>query len=288
MNSVTKQLAQIVHPRDEHRKVISVLEGYLDESGIHYGAPACTVAGYYGGRGQWKKFESLWQSALTDFEVPYFHAKEFWGRAPSGERLRPYAGWNDTKDEQFLSALTNAIRKHKIYPVSSAIYPEDFFGFSQNERKYLTGAQLRNGRFITSGCPSQPYFVPFQRCVLTVASYVPDGSIAHYFLGLGRNLSGYAEEYFCQIRQHPNTPYREKLGTISFASAEETAHLQAADLFAYLAYQHAIEIRENPQAEPNHWFSLCMGRTRHLEDFPIFDRPALQSLLDLSPQTVGG
>jgi hypothetical protein len=33
-----------------------MIDAYLDESGIHDGAEVCLIAGYFGGRVQWRKF----------------------------------------------------------------------------------------------------------------------------------------------------------------------------------------------------------------------------------------
>jgi hypothetical protein len=55
-----------------------MLDAYLDESGIHGGATVGVIAGYIGGRGQFKKMEEEWRKALSDFDVPLeeFHAKD--------------------------------------------------------------------------------------------------------------------------------------------------------------------------------------------------------------------
>jgi hypothetical protein len=279
----TEDLVMVVHPRDGHGKILAMLEGYLDESGIHDGAPVCVVAGYFGGPGQWKKFDVLWRRVLNEFDVPDFHAKDFWHRTPEGGRKKPYVGWTDRDDERFLADLTKAIQKYKIHPFSPAIYPDDFNRFSLNERRYLTGAQLRNGRFQTSGCPTQPYFVPFQNAVLTVASYATAGSLAHFYLGLGRNLSGYAEVFFDQIKAHPDMPHRDKMGIISFPPASETPHIQAADLLSYLTYQYVIAMRANDSEKPGKWLRQCLLGLRNLEDFPIYDHEVLKKLLDRAP-----
>jgi len=53
-----------------------MIEAYLDESGIHDGAAVCVIAGYFGGPGQWHKFERLWRKSLDRAGVPLekFHA----------------------------------------------------------------------------------------------------------------------------------------------------------------------------------------------------------------------
>jgi Protein of unknown function (Hypoth_ymh) len=54
----------------------NMIEAYLDETGIHDGAPFCVIAGFFGGLGQWGRFDSAWRRALSAFDVPLdqFHA----------------------------------------------------------------------------------------------------------------------------------------------------------------------------------------------------------------------
>lgn len=269
------EFVRLVHPRDGHKKIIAVFEAYLDESGIHDGARVCVVAGYFGGPGQWKKAERAWKEISLAFGVPHFHAKELWARKG------PYRGWDGKKTKRFLDGLIDAILAFRIYPVASAIMSDDFFTFSVNQRKYLTGAQVRRGRFITSGNPDRPYYVPFQKCIFTVARYVESKSRAHFFFGLGRAFSGYALEYFGQTKNHPDMPNTERMGNISFPIAQDTSPLQAADLLSYLMYQHTLERLKNDSAPIGDLLSRCLGRSRSVTDFWIFDRSALQSLLDI-------
>jgi hypothetical protein len=55
--------------RGSHPKIFAMIDAYLDESGIHDGAAVCVIAGFYGGRGHWRRFESLWRYTLSQFEV---------------------------------------------------------------------------------------------------------------------------------------------------------------------------------------------------------------------------
>src|SRR5229473_1114245 len=102
-------------------KEMAMIQAYLDESGIHDGAGVCAIAGYFGGPGQWKKLGSEWREVIRRHNVPEFHAKEFWGFAPNGERVGPYRGWSKLKADVFLDQLVRTIEsRDKIHPVSCA------------------------------------------------------------------------------------------------------------------------------------------------------------------------
>jgi hypothetical protein len=90
-------LASLVHPRGgrKWRNRFVMMEAYFDESGIHDGAKVCIVAGYYGSHSAWKRFESQWNKILADYPevaVKGFHAKVFFGRDESGNRVKEYKG----------------------------------------------------------------------------------------------------------------------------------------------------------------------------------------------------
>ena len=259
---------------------MAFLECYLDESGTHGSAEVCTVAGYVGGKGQLKKFENLWNSALLERHVPYFHAKEFWGRDNKGKRLGPYVGWDDAKDEKFLNSLGRAIVEYKIYPISGTIFNEEFFKWNERLRRYFTGGQVRNAKFVTTGSPRRPYYMAFLLCVTAATEFVPVGnSLVHYFCGLDRVMRGYAADFLGQIKEHPDSERRERMGDIDFPLASETAPLQAADLLAYLTYQHSLNKAKEWNAQPCDLLRLCLQRTQSLEHHTYLNRDGLELLL---------
>ena len=260
----TDELLRYVHPRNGHHKIMAVIEGYLDESGIHDGARVCVVAGYWGGRGQWKKLNSAWSEVLDDFEVPYFHSKEFW--KDLRDEKSPYYKWTENDNREFLQALANAILNQRIYPVASAIKVSDFFAYNENQRKFLTGGALQNGKFVTTGCPNKPYFMPFFLCVDSIAGYAPQGGLAHFFCGLDRKFGGYAAELLRQSKEHPETRHREKMGDLHLPEASKTPHLQAADLLAYLSYQYGLARVENENARPGELLHTCLSQIKDWQE----------------------
>lgn len=68
--STIDELVRLVHPRDGHKKVLAMIDAYLDESGIHDGSKVCVIAGYFGGPGQMKRFEKAWKETLARYSFP--------------------------------------------------------------------------------------------------------------------------------------------------------------------------------------------------------------------------
>lgn len=247
-----------------------MIDAYLDESGIHDGAEVCVVAGYFAGRGQWRKFEKAWRKAFADFGMPIeeFHAKDLLKK-------------DDPKYRTFTESLGQVIAAFapKIHPISAAIIIKDFYLFSLDDRKFMTGATLRNNRLVRSGSPDKPYYIPFQHCLKRVTEYAPVGGKAHFFFGLGHTFSGYARELFEQAKADPNSPRRERLGTIDFPEAKETPQLQAADFLVHLTYLFALEmIQRNSwgQIQPRGPLRSALVGTRDPSDHTLQDKRALE------------
>lgn len=279
MRFAIDEFAEIVHPRDGHPKIFAMIDAYLDESGIHNGAAICAIAGYFGAHGQWRKFERAWRRVLKRFRVPIdeFHAKDLYPKA-TGFFWRHWK--HSDEHEEFLKALAETIADHsKIKPVGFGIVIKDFFVFDVSARQFFTGATVKNGK-LSPGCPSKPYFVPFQKCIVRVCDYTGTGK-AHFFFGLDRTLGGYAAELFRQIKLNTiHEDLRRKLGDPSFPLAKETPQLQAADFLACLYYHHLIEEQPNFLVQ-SPLLRLCVKNRNATEDFALINESALRHSLML-------
>lgn len=247
-----------------------MIDAYLDESGIHDGAAICVVAGYFAGRGQWRKFEKEWRRAFTDFGMPIedFHAKDIVKK-------------DDPRYKNFVESLAHVIAKFsaKMHPISAAIIVQDFYSFSLDDRKFMTGATLRNNQLVGSGSPDKPYYIPFQHCLKRVTEYAPAGGKAHFFFGLDRKFSEYALLLFRQAKDDPYSPRRERLGNIDFPDAKETPQLQAADLLVHLSYLYALKMMQTDswgQIQPTGPLQIALMGTRDQSDHTYQDKRALE------------
>jgi hypothetical protein len=263
-----------------------MIHAYLDESGIHKGANICLVAGYFGGAGQWRKFERDWKKALALSEVPLdqFHALNF------VKRRGPFFGWTDADHNTLFQRLVRAITAHKISPVTVGLVVDDFDSFSLVQRHFFTGAMLKPTGDLTSGCPSKPYFVPYQRIIKRIAGYAPVGGKADFYFGLDTPFAKYAEELYNRIIAGPMAAgNRSRLGTISFPLAKETPQLQAADLLAFLTKQRMEECHAKGDwyVLPNSWLASCNAKTQVPEDHTFIDKRFLRDALQLSYKDVG-
>jgi hypothetical protein len=155
------------------------------------------------------------------------------------------------------------------------------------QRRRLTGATAHAGKLVTSGCPTKPYFVPFQLCLMRVTSYVKAGRKAHFSFGVDRSFANYAGALFRQaktrVKNNPATEWKNKnqLGDIFFPMASETPELQAADLLAYLTYLHLVgRIKAGiGPLKPNGLLALCLRNSRSQDDHGFQDKTCLADAL---------
>lgn len=236
-----------------------MLEAYFDESGIHDGAKVCVVAGYYGSQSAWRRFEGQWNKILVDYPeitVKGFHAKVFFGRDDKRQRVGEYKGWPDDKAEKLLERLVQTIIRSRIFPIGFGLVVDDFNSLSLVSRLWLTGARFskKTGEVIEGGCPSKSYYLPFEFCVLKSAEQ-SNATIVdklHFYAGLDRTFSGYADELFRILLVDDRMPpdLRDKLGSISYPLSKDTPGIQAADLLTNRLYKRSLWALKNPDSEP--------------------------------------
>jgi len=279
------EFAEMVHPRDGHPKIFAMIDAYLDESGIHDGAAYCVIAGYFGGRGQWRKFEESWKQLLREFKVPMekFHTKHFY---PEPKPKTWFADQWSRRDEyaSFHNAIAATIsQQKKIHPVSAGIVVPAFNSFSVDDRRFMTGAKSNlKGELISHGSPEKPYFVPFTMVVRQICEYAPVGGKAHFFFGIDRSFYRYATTLFEQITNDQfrigSLAWKDRLGDSSAPRAANTAQLQVADFLAYLTYRHMLDAGDSlGTVSPTSLLQKCIENRRSDEDFYFSTKANLDS-----------
>ena len=231
-----------------------MMEAYFDESGIHDGAKVCVVAGFYGTQPAWRVFENQWKKILSDYpelDGEGFHAKRFFARNENQERVGRYIGWADEKANRFLERLLQCIIRNRVFPIGYGVVVDDFLALPLVSRQWHTGARFSiTGDVETSGCPSKPYYLPFQFCALKSAQ-LSNAEKLHYFVGIDRTFQGYAAELynFLMVDERIELAMRNRLGgTLLNPPAAETPGLQAADLLANRIYRAALKKLANPNS----------------------------------------
>ena len=252
------------YPYNLGKHLIAAIElwAYGDETGTQEDAKFCLLVGYVGSPHQWSSFKRLWRRILVEHEVTEFHSIDFFSGAARRERVSsPYHNWDAAKRKAFLDRLLEVISTHRIMPIGWAVRIEDFYALREDERRFFTGAYLDyrlNARrknldineplltqitrkFKSSGAPSRPYFVAFNRFLDDAVTAAKAHTTIHIVCDAQNVFEAWAIESFHQSWKQRkgwdrdrNTFDGKTLESLTYTDSASEPALQAADLYAYV------------------------------------------------------
>jgi Protein of unknown function (DUF3800) len=255
-----------------------MLKSYMDESGIHEQAKHCVIAGYVASTSAWKTFEKAWRRILAKAGHDEFHAQRFFSRDPQGNCVGPYAGWSLDQADAFLNRLLATIKSCDLYALGSIVNTDLFRSFSLNQRRFLTGGEFRGSKWLRSGAPSKPYYLPFHHCVTEAAHRCAEGAKVHFFFDRNEQLSNWALALYRRLAQYLEV--RERLGDIAFPNSRDALPLQAADLLCH-AVRSQIDSTNAPAT--SEWSYVLRNAMKRGGRVWCFDEPVLRKLVEKCP-----
>jgi hypothetical protein len=200
----------------------------MDESGINDTDLACTVAGFAGGELTCNRAEELWKEIVQP--IGYFHAEEFFNRR-DGKMTGAYAGISVADAEACVIRLIEMLKSSGLEPIGISINANIFRTLSDNEKRYLTSAELYGKTWQQQ--PTHPYFACFQYCVTQANQCTPDGEKMHLTFDRQATYAGKAKDIFNKLKDLGGK-WGDRLGDmLLYSSKKEVVILQAADLLAY-------------------------------------------------------
>ncbi len=256
-------------------KRFAMIRVYMDDSGTHKDSPYCLIAGYWGGSGQWAKFERGWRQILNEYKVPEFHAKQYWARDQNKQRVGPYKGWSELRRKQFLFELLTVIGKYKVYPFAHGVRRSEWQKQSAEERQMLCGATD------TLRAPDNPMFMAFRTCVLRTIRHCKPGVVMHFVFDSNENTDGWAVICYGELKRllaKANDPNARHIGDLTFVDSARAWPVQAADLLAYEAYKYAIWADGDLTVKVRPSYMLALRNFRSRDDFWLYDAQRFSNL----------
>jgi hypothetical protein len=189
-----------------------VLKIYMDESGVHDGSPAVTVAAYVARPSVWQDFTKEWNRTKRPIEV--FHAVD------CAQLTGEFKGWGEVDRDAFVARLLPVIPRHRIAGFVIGIYMPAFVQAidAVPEVRELFGS---------------PYDACFQWCVQRIIDFHnrarSSGRLA--FFHEVNDSQAECQRSFSEIKADPKITSREM--TLAFAAKGDAVPLQAADVLAY-------------------------------------------------------
>ena len=221
--------SQYPFDKGKHLIVVSELLAYADESGTQEKPRYCSIAGWIGSPRQWRKFDEEWNRVLNKYDVPGFHATDFFSRS------NPYRRWKIPEMHGFIRELVNALSRRRLYPIGGAVDVDAFMSYSKGERRYLTSANIKqSGKWVTTGAPSKPYHLAFPIFLLEATQAATDDTVVHFIFDRNHIEAPYALQVFREMKDRKSHKSWEKLGRITYSGSMEEPGLQAADLYVHL------------------------------------------------------
>jgi len=278
--SVT-ELANLVHPKDGHKKSFVMLQAYFDESGIHDDAHTCVVAGYTGSVAAWKKFERPWRRLLKKYSITEFHAQKFWSFQGRGKRASPFHTWADHEATTFLAEAFAILEKSRVAPIAAAVPNKDWRELPREYRHFLTGGDydVVTQAAATPGAPTKSYYLALAACISNAARHALAGTTVHFVLDLNQQLAPYAIALFQKFKERGTARVRSRLGSINFDSSEAALPLQAADMLAFLIYQHVGSRQTSSAGVRNELLEKALCNLKSPHDIPLYNSVGLDLVL---------
>jgi Protein of unknown function (DUF3800) len=249
--SPVRHLASAIFPFSDRHKYMLMLTGYFDETG-HSKDPTQRIVGMGGllaPASKWETFESKWKRALREFDIPYFHMKEF---AHSTDVFEDWKGREIIRRKLF-GKLIKAMESAYPIPVGATV-PKDIYAATYNQYP---------------GFPKdEPYRHTLDLCVAGViglrgamGSLDESEKVAVVF-SQHQEFRNHVLRYYEKITKELD-PFRI-ISPVSFADMRDLVPLQAADIVAYeLKKEHERRLYE-PQKAPRYGFQMLMKMTaRH-------------------------
>jgi Protein of unknown function (DUF3800) len=237
------------------RRLLLMLQGYIDNSGWDGDSPAFVMAGYVASEKQWEAFSQDWQAVL-DLETP---SKLTCLKMAQAYRLKDpnsqFYGWTEKQRDERLIEFAKTINKHAAVGVVSVIPIEPY-------------VQLFKGKFKPMAL-DRPYFLSFFGMLirlLRVAQDAKEDRIEFFFdTEGGESAALIHEQYEVCMAMAPPEVRALSAGPPSFRHDDELNPLQAADMISWLSRRYYYDLLSGraPGDHPSHIFLANLFLPEH-------------------------
>lgn len=228
--------------------IMTLLEGYFDESGTHNGSSVVVVGGCLMAKENALAFSQEWQAVLSHYGLPCFHSADFNSRYPPFDKL------GDREWEQVRQELLSVALRHVQTIVLSALKTKDYeealidCGLTETISKYAI-------------------------CGIACMSIVHDWAERHSHTGripfLFDHWKGHVHSFsqsYLYARKKPGFADKFRLGGLTFEDKKEFVPLQAADIIAYEGYKRCSNWLDYHNPQPR-FFLKELGSRIDSEEF---------------------
>jgi hypothetical protein len=265
-----EHLLWITHGPYGSVRPLLMLTAYLDESQDSKRERFLVVAGFLAPADVWAPFWKEWDEALTDEDIPAFHAKD----CEHGKSH--FEGFSPERRAEIQRRFIGIITAHPgLLGHGTAIELPAYEELRPELRRFF---QIVPGGPV-SGDTSDPYFFAWQLTIQLIAKlpWVEDlpSEERIAFVFDQNDFKGRALDSFAGLRHARRVLYRHRLGTIAFDDHRIIKPLQAADILAYELFRFA---EDQTGGRPPRW--QFEELRKHIKLVQIYDRESLLEALE--------
>jgi hypothetical protein len=193
---------------------------FVDESGSHGSTRVLAMATYAAHAVEWARLEHDWKRLLGRMGVATFHMVD------CVHRVRDFEGWSQERSNAAIREVVDLILGFNVHGLAAAVLLGDY-------------DQIVTGRARDEvGTPWHLCFRDLLRGVSERIERLPQSEWVAFVCDLQDEFSAEAERLYRRIRETPNWPNRNRLGTLTFGSRLDWVGLQVADVLAYETFRH--------------------------------------------------
>lgn len=242
--------------------LLAMLTAYFDASGREEQQHSVVMAGFVNSANNWVEFERDWKKFLADYEVPYFHMKEF------ASSTGPYKKWegieHEPKRRAFINDALRLIERHGCWSFATLVVSEDFNQAAKDQ-------DLEN----TVG---NAYLFTARTCLSDITGWCDEHRMNHpveYVFEKGDPKQGLLR----QIMEHDGLPQPIFRSKTEKDSERSIVPLQASDFLAWeIRRGYKDEVENKPLRYPLKEFDRMSGKAK----WGTYARENLASLSEVS------
>jgi len=262
------------------------IDAFCDESGITKSASHCLISAAVAGTRAWATFDEEWNQVLCSFQLPYFHALEFFARKPDGSLKGNYRKLSED-DARSLARRLIEVFEARVIGLVAVVETAAFWQLDEVQRAFLTGGRIKGSEVtyedgsigittskrLASGKPNAAYFLLFQYVIHEVIAQtekLASGTTVSLTFDEQHQFEPWAQDLSRLIRA--DWEYGDRIQSISFGKKTERSPLQIADLIAYTTHRH-VERRADSREES------VFQRLQKRLSYRYFDETQLRKVL---------
>lgn len=222
-------LAEVLNaafPTRYHQRIVAVLQAFLDAS--EDGAGRCvTVAGFVGSIPGWCAVQERWQGVRDRLGVDFFHMTDFMATPPRP----PYNKLDRGEKTALMVEHGKLIGQCLMFGVSTSLNLRDFYALSDSDRELFDnnprGACLANCLGFVSKLFEEKWQI--------------DESVLYVIETGGRGEAPFVEAMLNLFKEDDRVRDVLRVFSVMPVSKKSVAGLDTADIYAWLANQHALK-----------------------------------------------